>query len=123
MFKKIALHRVFSDRFSEIEKEKKEEVEMVNNAEVDEVLEFQLALLDQIYKSETGFKERIMTVCVGGEDTQEFRTLAQDAANLIGLKDPSIAGKYVLALHNYFVDIRRKEEAKAAEGKTVLTNE
>ena len=55
MFKKIALHRVFSDRFKEIDKEKREEVELFKNEKVD-VLEFQLALLDQIGEGETGFK-------------------------------------------------------------------
>jgi hypothetical protein len=122
MFKKIALHRVFSDRFKEIDKEKREEVELFKNEKVD-VLEFQLALLDQIGEGETGFKQRIMTTCAaeGADQTPEFAKLAKDAGNLIGLKDTVTAGKYITALYNHFVKIREEEIAKAKEEPEEVT--
>ena len=74
MFKKIALHRVFSDRFNEISLEKKQEVLTFQNSKVD-VLEFQLGLLSQVYRGETGFKDRIMSVNKD-EESIEFKALA-----------------------------------------------
>ena len=124
MFKKIALHRVFSDRFKEIDKEKREEVELFKNEKVD-VLEFQLGLLDQIYKGETGLKDRIMTVCAKDEcqETPEFFQLAKDAGNLIGLKDIVIAGKYIIAMYKHFLAVKQKEKEKAEEEPEIISPE